>query len=227
MSTSLPMPSSCFSVRNSCSVPWVRSSWRCRFRRAAPCGSRGCIRRRAPCALLMLYADVVQFFQHRPHQRHMVPEQRLDDQRAVVHQHPFDDGPAPLGRPRGRKKPGDTSPALAKLVSWAGPGWRSTTVTSWPALAGWVGGGGADDALPGTRTRVIFSFSNSVVHLSARPYKSVPGQNRLKQRSWRITPSIRAALYRFRYRCPPAGAAKPAFSFYLMVWKSHCVFNTL
>ena len=38
------------------------------------------------------------------------------------------------------------TPALAKLVSWATPGRRSTTVTSMPARAQEVGGAHADDA---------------------------------------------------------------------------------
>src|SRR5580698_724856 len=62
------------------------------------------------------------------------------------------------GAAHGPAKPGQTPPALPKLVSSAGPGWRSTTVTSWPALERYQAQAVPMTPAPRTRTFIAPAF---------------------------------------------------------------------
>ena len=90
---SLAVSSSCFCVRNSCSVPSAALVVAdAGFGAQLHAGNRGCTRPAAPCAhLLTRVARFGAVAQHRRLQRqHRGVEQRLDDQRAVLHQQPLD-----------------------------------------------------------------------------------------------------------------------------------------
>ena len=134
---SLPVPSSCCCVRNSCSVPWLRSSyWMPVSARSSRRQSRLYSASRTMRALFNAYRASVQLRSIEAPQRHIAGSsigQMTSGLWCIsIHLTALSGTPGPA---QGAEYPGETSPAFAKLVSIAGALWRSSTVTWWPALA--------------------------------------------------------------------------------------------